>query len=348
MAGGRSLEGRRALVYPAFMQYRTFGRLGWKVSSIGFGAWAIGGSWGPQSQEDSIKALHTALDLGCNFIDTAQVYGDGRSEKIIAQTLAERKKTHPNERVYVATKIPPSPEGDWPPSPYDRIDDRYSESYLRQRLERSLKDLQTDCIDIVQLHSWTRAWNRQPKALETLRKFQKEGKLLGIGISTPEHDQNSLIELMRGGWLDSVQVIYNIFDQEPQAEFFPAAAENKVGVIVRVALDESALGGKLTPQTTWEAGDFRNNYFAGDRLTRTIARVEKVRQAIGDKEGDLPTVAQKFALKPEAVSTVIPGIRNVDQAKRNCAVSDMPPLSDELEQKLRKHQWRRAFWYGGK
>jgi len=115
-----------------------------------------------------------------------------------------------------------------------------------------------------------------------------------------------------------------------------------------VALDESALGGKLTPQTKWEAGDFRNNYFAGDRLTRTIARVEKVRQAIGDKEGDLPTVAQKFALKPAAVSTVIPGIRNVDQAKRNCAVSDMPPLSDDLEQKLRKHQWRRAFWYGGK
>jgi aryl-alcohol dehydrogenase-like predicted oxidoreductase len=330
------------------MQYRTFGRLGWQVSSIGFGAWAIGGSWGAQSEDDSVKALHTALDLGCNFIDTAQVYGDGRSERIIAQVLSERRCAHPNDRVYVATKVPPATPGEWPPSPHDRIDDRYPEKYLRERLERSLRDLKTDCIDVVQLHSWTRAWNRQPTALDTLRRFQKEGKLLGIGISTPEHDQNSLTDLMRGGWLDAVQVIYNVFDQEAQAEFFPAAQENNVGVIVRVALDESALGGKLTPQTKFAPDDFRANYFAGDRLTRTIARVEKVRKVVGDKEGDLPTVALKFALKPEAVSTVIPGIRNVDQATRNCAVSDRPPLSEALEQALRPHNWRRAFWYSGK
>src|SRR5207302_1823403 len=151
---------------------------------------------------------------------------------------------------------------DWPPSPYDAIEDRYPDGYLCERLERSLRDLQTDCIDVVQLHTWTRAWNRNPTALATLRKFQKEGKLRGIGISTPEHDQDSLIDLMRGGWLDSVQVIYNVFEQEPQAEFFATAAEFSVGVIVRVAFDESALTGKLTPQTTWEAGDFRNNYFA--------------------------------------------------------------------------------------
>jgi aryl-alcohol dehydrogenase-like predicted oxidoreductase len=330
------------------MQYRTFGRLGWKVSSIGFGAWAIGGSWGPQSEDDSVKALHTALDLGCNFIDTAQVYGDGRSERIIAQVLAERRSSRPSERVYVATKIPPSPGGDWPPSPYDSIEDRFSEKYLRERLERSLRDLKVDCLDLVQLHTWTRAWNAGPAAVDVLRKFQREGKLLGIGISTPEHDQNSLVELMRSGWLDAVQVIYNIFDQEPQAEFFPVAHDNEVGVIVRVALDESALGGKLTPQTRFAPDDFRANYFAGDRLTRTIARVDKVRKTIGDKEGDLPTVALKFALKPPAVSTVIPGIRNPDQATRNCAVSDQPPLSDELETSLRPHNWRRAFWYGGK
>ena len=329
------------------MQYRTFGRLGWKVSSIGFGAWAIGGSWGPQSESDSVKALHTALDLECNFIDTAQGYGDGKSERIIAQTLAERRRSNPNERVYVATKIPPSSPGDWPPSPYDSIEDRYPEKYLRERLERSLRDLKTECIDVVQLHTWTRAWNRQPRALEILRKFQKEGKLLGIGISTPEHDQNSLVELMRGGWLDSVQVIYNIFDQEPQAEFFPAAEEHNVGVIVRVALDESALGGKLTPQTRFADDDFRKNYFAGDRLTRTIARVEKVRQTLGP-QADLPSEALRFALKPAAVSTVIPGIRNPDQARRNCAVSDLPPMPDEKERRLRAHNWRRAFWYGGK
>src|SRR5689334_940358 len=325
------------------MKYRTFGRLGWKVSDIGFGAWAIGGSWGPQNQDDSVTALNRALDLGCNFIDTAQGYGDGKSERIIAEVLKSRK----GEKVYVATKIPPAP-GAWPPSPHDRAEDRYSEKYLRERLERSLRDLQTECIDVLQLHTWTRAWNRNPTPLEHLRKFQKEGKLRGIGISTPEHDQNSLIDLMKGGWLDSVQVIYNIFEQEPAAEFFPVAEENKVGVIVRVAFDESALTGKLTKDTKFTEGDFRRNYFAGDRLERTVARVEKVKQTVGNAEPTLATAALKFALKPSAVSTVIPGIRNVQQAEMNIAVSDAPPISDELERRLRGHNWRRAFWYAGK
>jgi len=263
---------------------------------------------------------------------------------------AQGAQGEPSERARLhCDQVPPdNPRGEWPPTPYDDVSDRYAEKYLRERLERSLRDLETDCIDLVQLHTWTRAWNRKPAALEVLRKFQKEGKLLGIGISTPEHDQNSLIEPMRGGWLDAVQVIYNIFDQEPQAEFFPAAEENKVGVIVRVALDESALGGKLNASTHFPPEDFRAKYFQGDRLQRTIDRVEKVRAAVGTNEGDLPTVALKFALKPPAVSTVIPGIRNPDQAKRNCAVSDAAPLSDELEKKLRPHHWRRAFWYGGK
>jgi aryl-alcohol dehydrogenase-like predicted oxidoreductase len=326
------------------LKYRTFGRTGWKVSEIGFGAWAIGGSWGPQRENDSVAALNRALDLGCNFIDTAQGYGDGKSERTIAQVLNGRRGEH----VYVATKIPVKSPGAWPPSPYDRAEDRYPESYLRERLERSLRDLKTNCIDIVQLHTWTRAWNRDPRPLETLRKFQKDGKLRAIGISTPEHDQNALIDLIRGGWLDAVQVIYNIFEQEPQAEFFAAARENTVGVIVRVAFDESALTGKLTPQTKFPEGDFRNNYFAGDRLARTVARVEKVRQTIGSAEKDLPTAALKFALQPDAVSTVIPGIRNARQAEANLAVSDQPRLTNELITKLREHRWNRAFWYGGK
>lgn len=325
------------------MRYRTFGRMGWKVSDIGFGAWAIGGSWGPQSENDSVAALNRALDLGCNFIDTAQGYGDGKSERIIAEVLKSRK----GEKVYVATKIPPAP-GAWPPSPYDDAEDRFSEKYLRERLERSLRDLQTDAIDILQLHTWTRAWNRNPTPLEHLRKFQKEGKLRAIGISTPEHDQNSLIDLMKGGWLDAVQVIYNIFEQEPAAEFFPVAEENKVGVIVRVAFDESALTGKLTNDTKFGEDDFRRNYFAGDRLQRTVARVEKVRQTVGNAEPTLATAALKFALKPSAVSTVIPGIRNIQQAEMNIAVSDASPISADLEKRLREHNWRRGFWYAGK
>jgi aryl-alcohol dehydrogenase-like predicted oxidoreductase len=325
------------------MKYRTFGRTGWKVSEIGFGAWAIGGSWGPQNQDESVAALNRALDLGCNFIDTAQGYGDGHSERIIAQVLRERT----GEKIYVATKIPPAP-GAWPPSPHDRADDRYPESYLRQRLERSLKDLQTESIDVLQLHTWTRAWNRDPQPLETLKKLQKEGKIRAIGISTPEHDQNALVDLIRAGHLDAVQVIYNIFEQEPQAELFPTAQQHNVAVIVRVPFDESALTGKLTRDTKFAPDDFRNNYFAGDRLERTIQRVEKARQIITGKEKDLPTAALKFCLKPDSISTIIPGMRNIDQVQKNLAASEEPPMSDELERALHPLNWLRAFWYAGK
>lgn len=325
------------------MKTRTFGRLGWQVSEIGFGGWAIGGSWGEQSETDSLAALHRAIELGCNFIDTAQGYGNGRSERLISQALQD----HRDRRIYVATKIPPAP-GAWPPSCYDRIEERYSDSHIRDRVERSLRDLRTEAIDIVQLHTWTRAWNRNPTALETLRKLQKEGKILGIGISSPEDDQNCLVDLMRSGWLDSVQIIYNIFEQEPQAELLPTAAEHKVGVIARVVFDESALTGKLTNETRFEEGDFRNLYFAGDRLQRTVQRVERIRAAIGTAEPDLPTAALKFALKPPAVSTAIPGIRSIRQAELNMSVSDQPPMSDDLEKRLRPHAWRRGFWYAGK
>ena len=327
------------------MKYRTFGRLGWQISEIGFGGWAIGGTaWGKQDDNDSVRALHKALDLGCNFIDTAQGYGEGHSEKIISQVLKERK----GERIYVATKIPPKFPGTWPPPSHDRIEDRFSEMYLRERVESSLRNLQTDCLDLLQLHTWTRAWNRNPTALEILRALQKEGKLRGIGISTPEQDQNSLVDLMRNGWLDAVQVIYNIFEQEPAAEFLPVAQEHQVGVIVRVAFDEGSLTGKFTEQTKFGEGEFRANYFADDRLGRTIRRVEKIAAVIGSAEPDLATAALKFALKPSAVSTVIPGMRSGHQAERNCGVSGQPPMSDELELKLHGHAWQRGNWYKGK
>ena len=326
------------------MKCRTFGRLGWQVSEIGFGAWALGGSWGPQDENDSVAALHEALDCGCNFIDTALAYGNGRSERIVAKALKERGA---NDRIYVATKIPPA-HGSWPPGPRDNIDERYPADYLRVKVEESLRNLQTERLDLLQLHTWTRAWNRQPSALETLRELQREGKILGLGISTPEPDQNALNDLMRDGWLDAVQVIYNIFEQDPAAELLPLAAERKVGVIVRVAFDEGALTGKFTAESEFLGDDFRQRYFAGDRLPRTVARVEKIRAVVGDREPDLATAALKFALKPPAVSTVIAGMRNADQARRNCAVGDLPPMSDELERELFDHQWRRGQWYDGK
>ncbi len=325
------------------MHHRTFGRLGWEVSEIGFGAWALGGGWGLQDDKDSLAALHAALDLGCNFIDTALAYGDGRSERVIAQALKDR----PGQRVYVATKIPPAP-GHWPPSPHDLIEDRYPAPYLRAKVEECLRNLRVERLDLLQLHTWTRAWNRNPSALATLRELQSEGKIAGIGLSTPEYDQNAFNDLMRGGWLDAVQIIYNIFEQEPAAELLPLAQEHGVGVVVRVVFDEGALTGKFNKDTTFAEDDFRRIYFAGDRLERTVQRVEKIRATVDGREPDLATTALKFALKSPAVSTVIAGMRNPDQARRNCAVSGQPPMADDLEKDLQKHVWQRGFWYGGK
>jgi aryl-alcohol dehydrogenase-like predicted oxidoreductase len=329
------------------MRQRPFGKHGFSVSEIGFGGWAIGGGWGAQREADSLAALNRALDLGCSFIDTAAGYGDGRSERVIASVLAQRKQAGDERAAFVATKIPPS-DGPWPPSPYCRADERYGESYLHSRLEERLSNLGTSRIDLLQLHTWTRAWNRDPAPLRLLRAMQREGSIGLVGISTPEHDQNCAIDLMRNGWVDSVQVIYNLFDQEPAAELLDVARECGVAVIVRVALDEGALSGKFTSETRFGEGDFRNDYFAGDRLERTVARTNEIR---GDLEGSGYTMAEaalKWVLAHPAVSVVIPGMRTAAQAKANCRVSQLPDMPAALVERLRRHNWRRGIWYEGK
>lgn len=329
------------------MQYRSFGKHPFNCSEIGFGAWAIGGSWGTQSDADSLAALHRALDLGCNFLDTAAGYGNGRSEKLIGQILRERASAGKKEKIFVATKTPPA-AGAWPPSPYDRADERYSERYVRESVAERLKNLGTEKIDLLQLHTWTRAWNRNPTPFKLLRSLQRDGLIGLIGISTPEQDQNSVIDLMRGGWVDSVQVIYNLFDQEPAAELLDVAKECGVGVIVRVAFDEGALTGKFTPETKFAPDDFRAKYFDGDRLLRAIAHANEIKKDLAGTGYTLPQAALKWVLAHPAVSTVIPGIRNVAQADANCGVSDLPAMPPALVEKLRRHNWRRGVWYGGK
>ncbi len=323
------------------MKYRECGNKGIKVSEIGLGAWAIGGSWGNQNDNDSLEALETALQNGVTFIDTAAGYGNGRSERIIGEFLASRA-----EKVIVCTKTPPRP-GDWPPSPYDDISERYPESYLRENLEERMRNLKTEKIDILLLHTWTRAWNDNPVALETLQKFKEEGLISFVGISTPEHDQNCVIELMRKGLIDAVQVIYNIFEQEPAAQILPVAKETGTGVIIRVAFDEGVLTGKYEGNEVFPEEDFRSKYFAGDRLKRAVERTRAIQEEFKESGYSMPELALKFALSHDAVSTVIPGIRNRWQAEANTQVSDLPDLNVEELNILRKHRWNRGFWYGG-
>ncbi len=360
------------------MKYRPFGQQGFNCSEIGFGAWAIGGWWGAQADTDSLATLHAALDRGCTFIDTAAGYGNGRSERLIGQVLRERAaRAIPSEdvrntnslanpgatsgtvritnkvsgaaaqKIFVATKTPPA-DGIWPPSPYCKAEERYSEKYLRENIATRLACLGTKKIDLLQLHTWTRAWNKNPTPFKVLRQLQREGLLGLIGVSTPEFDQNSVIDLMRGGWVDSVQVIYNIFDQEAAAELLDVAQECGVGIIVRVAFDEGVLTGKFTADTKFAPDDFRAKYFEGDRLGRAVAHAEAVRADLAGTGYTLAQAALKFVLAHPAVSTVIPGMRTVAQAEANCAVSDLPAMPAALVEKLRRHNWRRGVWYGGK
>ena len=312
------------------------------MSEIGFGGWAIGGSWGAQDDKESLAALEAALDRGVTLIDTAAGYGNGRSERLIGQVLKRR-----SERIVVATKTPPLP-GPWPPSPWCKADERYPEKYLRESIRERCRNLGVEAVDVLQLHTWTRAWNRAPRPLEVLQKLKAEGLVRAVGVSTPEHDQNSVIDLMRAGLVDTIQVIYNIFEQEPAAELLPVAQETGTGIIVRVAFDEGSLTGKYTESTTFAEDDFRRRYFAGDRLARAVRRAESVKKEIAGSGYTMPQAALKFVLAHPAVSTVIPGIRSVAQAEANTAVSDLPDMSDDLLVRLRKHAWQRAFWYAGK
>ena len=327
------------------MKYRTLGKTGFSVSEIGFGAWAIGagGRWGRQDDEESLRTLHAAIERGVNFVDTAAAYGDGHSERLIGRVMRERKQP-----LIVCTKTPPEPRQPWPPSPYCRAEERYAEEYLRANVEERRRNLGVDSLDILLLHTWTRAWNASPYPLEILQKLKAEGLIRWVGISTPEHDQNSLIDPIRDGLVDVVEVIYNLFEQEPAAQLLPAAERNEVGVVVRVVFDEGALTGKFTEETRFEEGDFRNNYFAGDRLARTVRRVEEIREDLEGSGFTLPQAAVKFALAHTAVSTVIPGMRTVAQVEQNTAISDLAGLPEDLVVTLRRHNWRRAFWIAGK
>ncbi|TWT80708.1 General stress protein 69 [Planctomycetes bacterium CA13] len=328
------------------MHTRQLSTAGPQISEIGFGAWAIGGGWGKQEDAESMRALNMAIDRGVNFIDTAQGYGDGHSEQIIGEVLKNR-----SESIFVATKTAPA-EGPWPPSPYCRWQDRYSAAYLRANVNERLNNLGVDRLDLLQLHTWTRAWNDDPQPLMVLHRLRDEGKINLIGVSTPEQDQDCVIQLMRNGLVDVVQVIFNLFNQEAAAQILPVAAETGTGVIVRVSLDEGALTGKYTADHVFPEDDFRHRYFEGDRMRRTTERVEAIRQDIESfglsEDYTMADVALKFALARPEVSTVIAGMRNVKQVEQNTRTSQLRDLPSEMVTHLHRHNWQRGVWYSGK
>ena len=329
------------------MKQRMFGRTGWRISEIGFGCWGLGGGWGPRDDAEAQAALRRALELGVNFFDTAYIYGEGRSELLLGQVIREHRAASSPDTppVYVATKVP-AENMEWPANPRTPIAKCFSKKWILQCTETSLKRLGVEWIDLQQLHVWTDAWVEAQEWREAAAQLKREGKIRAFGVSVNDHEPDSALKLVATGEVDSVQVIYNIFDQKPAERLFPQAQEHGVAVIGRVPLDEGALTGSFTPETRFPRGDWRAGYFRDERLAETCARVERLKGSLGPEAPDLPALALKFALSHPAVSTVIPGMRRVENVERNVRVSDGALLPPEKLKRLKEHAWPRNFYAG--
>ena len=321
------------------MNERRLGRTGLSVSEIGYGAWGIGGTlWLGADDQESLAALNRAVDLGVNFIDTAAGYGDGHSERLVGRVVAER-----DERIVVATKIPPA-NGIWPaPSGLDP-DDVFPAAHVRESTERSLERLGMDVVDVQQFHVWSDEWVGRGSWLEGVQSLKDDGLIRFFGVSINDHQPSNAIKLVETGVVDTVQVIYNVFDQSPEDGLLDACVRNDVGVIVRVPFDEGALTGRVGPGTTFPEGDFRNEYFRGDRLQQVDAHVSAILSDLGIGRDDLAETALRYVLSHPAVSTVIPGMRTVRNVERNALVGDGQGLPLEQVAALKAHRWDRNFY----
>ena len=321
------------------MRYRRLGKTGFDVSEIGYGAWGIGGvQWLGGTDDESLRALRTAIDSGLNFIDTALAYGDGHSEQLVGNVVREAGR-----RIYVATKVPPKNQC-WPARRGIDIDQVFPYQYVMDSAERSLGNLGLETIDLLQFHVWNPEWIGRDDWRRAAQELKRAGKIRFFGLSINDHDPDSALEAIETGLVDTVQVIYNIFDQSPEERLFPLCQERGVGVIARVPLDEGSLAGAIDEHTTFEPGDFRGFYFRGDRKKQVTEHVAALKRDLAGVDGALPEIALRFILSSPAVSTVIPGMRHVKNAAANCAASDKGPLDAATLTILRRHAWKRNFY----
>jgi len=321
------------------MNHRRLGRTGLEVSEVGYGAWGIGGSgWLGAQDDESLRALELALDSGINLIDTALGYGDGHSEELVGQAVRSRSET-----VYVATKIPPK-NGLWPARAGTHADEAFPADHVRACTEQSLRNLGLEAIDVQQFHVWDDAWVDQGDWREAIEDLRREGKIRFFGVSINDHEPANALGLIRAGLADTVQVIYNAFDQSPEDELFPACREHDVGVLARVPLDEGGLTGRITPDTEFPEGDFRARYFRDDRKREVHERAQAIADDLGVGEDGLAELALRYILSAPEVSSVIPGMRSVRNVERNVAVADGRGLDPGQVERLKAHRWVRNFY----
>jgi len=320
------------------MHYREFGRTGWKVSDIGYGMWGMG-SWSGSDDQESLRALQRAVDLGCNFFDTAFAYGNGRSESLLGQLV----RANPSKKIYTATKIPPK-NMQWPALPENALEDCYPPDHVEEFLHKSLENAGLDSFDLLQLHTWNDDWATETGWADKFDELKKQGLISACGISINRWEPWNGIKAVRSGKIDSVQVIYNIFDQTPERNLFPLCEQMNLGVLARVPLDEGGLTGAITPDTHFEGTEFRAHYFRGDRKQQIVEHVEALKRDLKDVPGTLPEIALRFCLSNRAVSSVIPGMRRIKTVESSCGVSDAGPLPENVLAILKRHAWYRNFY----
>jgi aryl-alcohol dehydrogenase-like predicted oxidoreductase len=313
------------------LKYRAFGKTGWEVSEVSFGAWAIGGDWGDVSDSDAMAALHASVDEGVNFIDTADVYGDGRSERLIARLLRER-----SERIYVATKagrrlLPHEADG-------------YNRKNLTGFIERSLRNLEVEALDLVQLHCPPTEVYYRPEVFQALDRLVQEGKIRHYGVSVEKVEE--ALKAMEYRTVQSIQIIFNIFRQRPSGLFFTEAKKRQVGILARVPLASGLLTGKMSLQTKFPDNDHRNynrsgeafdvgETFAGVPFDVGLEAVERIRPLVAHGM-TMAQFALKWILAFDAVSCVIPSAKNVRQAVENAAASALPPIGAEAMTEIKE------------
>lgn len=317
------------------MNYRRFGRTDWQVSEIGYGMWGLAG-WTGSDIEEVNASLDLAVELGCNFFDTAWGYAEGKSEQILGELI----KRNPDKKLYAATKIPPK-NRNWPSRPEFTLDEVFPADYIVEYTEKSLKNLGVERIDLMQFHVWEDHWANRDEWKEAIQKLTQAGKVQSWGISVNRWEPDNSLETIKTGLIDAVQVIYNIFDQNPEDHLFPLCRKHDVGIIARVPFDEGTLTGTFTKETTFPANDWRSTYFVPENLNSSVDHADALKPLI--PEGmTMPEMALRFILANDKVGTTIPGMRKLLHVRSNIAASDGKALEDSLLEKLKNHRWDRT------
>jgi aryl-alcohol dehydrogenase-like predicted oxidoreductase len=315
------------------MHYRRLGKTDLNVSDIGHGLWGMG-SWTGSEDETSRASLRRSIEGGCTFYDSAFVYGDGRSDGLIGGVARE----YPNRPLVLASKIPPA-NFTWPSKPETPLHTVFPRTHVLEYTRRIAESFGRP-IDLLQFHVWEDNWAREAEWQDTVAELKTSGTIKAFGISINRWQPENGIAAIKTGLIESVQVIYNIFDQAPEDQLFPACRTHDVGVIARVPLDEGSLGGNLTSATRFPESDWRSRYFSPKNLQETLPRIDALKRLL--PEGmSLPEMALRFILSEPTVSTVIVGMRSAAHVDQNLAISDNGPLPDDLIAALRSHRWDR-------